>query len=127
MAHKTLIGGTAYEISGGKTLVNGTVYSIKNGKTLVDGTAYEVGFVDLISFSWYTGIGTLKLSAEPGMTWEEWVGSGYNPGGFVLKYQSNKKKYYVYNENYGGDVHYDTNGDDRVYETDAIIENYEYY
>lgn len=44
MAHKTLIGGTAYEISGGKTLVNGTAYSIKNGKTLVGGTAYDVGF-----------------------------------------------------------------------------------
>lgn len=44
MAHKTLIGGTAYEISGGKTLVDGTAYSIKNGKTLVGGTAYEVGF-----------------------------------------------------------------------------------
>jgi hypothetical protein len=44
MAHKTLIGGTAYEISGGKTLVNGTAYSIKNGKTLVGGTAYEVAF-----------------------------------------------------------------------------------
>jgi hypothetical protein len=44
MAHKALIGGTAYEISGGKTLVDGTAYSIKNGKTLVGGTAYEVGF-----------------------------------------------------------------------------------
>lgn len=44
MAHKTLIDGTAYEISGGKTLVNGTAYSIKNGKTLVDGTIFEVGF-----------------------------------------------------------------------------------
>lgn len=44
MAHKTLIDGTAYEISGGKALVNGTAYSIKNGKTLVGGTAYEIGF-----------------------------------------------------------------------------------
>lgn len=44
MAHKTLIGGTAYEISGGKPLVNGTAYSIDKGKTLVGGTAYEVGF-----------------------------------------------------------------------------------
>lgn len=44
MVHKTLVGGTAYEINGGKTLVNGTVYNIKNGKTLVGGTAYEVGF-----------------------------------------------------------------------------------
>lgn len=45
MAHKTLVNGTAYEITGGKTLVDGTAYSIKNGKTLVGGTAYEVGFV----------------------------------------------------------------------------------
>ena len=44
MAHKTLIGGTAYEIGGGKTLINGTGYSIDKGKTLVGGTAYEVGF-----------------------------------------------------------------------------------
>lgn len=44
MAHKTLIGGTAYEIGGGKTLVGGTAYSIDKGKALVDGTAYEVGF-----------------------------------------------------------------------------------
>ena len=44
MAHKALIGGTAYEISGGKTLIGGTAYSIDKGKTLVGGTAYEVGF-----------------------------------------------------------------------------------
>lgn len=43
MAHKTLIDGTAYGISGGKTLIDGTAFSIKGGKTLVDGTAYEVG------------------------------------------------------------------------------------
>lgn len=49
MGHKTLIDGTAYEISGGKTLVNGTGYSIDKGKTLVGGTAYEVGFSDEIS------------------------------------------------------------------------------
>lgn len=44
MAHKTLVGGTAYEISGGKTLVGGTAYSIAGGKTLVGGTAYDIGF-----------------------------------------------------------------------------------
>ena len=48
MAHKTLIGGTAYEISGGKTLIGGTAYSIKNGKTLIDGTAHEVGFQSFV-------------------------------------------------------------------------------
>ena len=48
MAGKTLIGGTAYEISGGKTRVNGTAYAIAGGKTLVGGTAYDISFgVDL--------------------------------------------------------------------------------
>lgn len=45
MASKTLIGGTAYEISGGKTLVNGTAYNIKNGKTLIDGVIHDVNFL----------------------------------------------------------------------------------
>ena len=43
MAHKTLVNGTSYEISGGKTLVNGTAYSISGGKTLVGGTTYKIG------------------------------------------------------------------------------------
>ena len=45
MAHKTLIGGTAYEITGGKTLIGGTGYSIKGGKTLIGGTGYDISFV----------------------------------------------------------------------------------
>lgn len=44
MAHKTLVGGTAYEISGGKCLVGGTAYSIQKGRTLVGGTGYDVSF-----------------------------------------------------------------------------------
>lgn len=44
MAHKTLINGTSYEITGGRAMVDGTGYEIKSGKTLVGGTAYEVGF-----------------------------------------------------------------------------------
>lgn len=56
MAHKTLIGGTAYEIAGGKTLVDGTAYNIKNGKTLVGGTAYEIG--------WGTPIGDLAVGSS---------------------------------------------------------------
>lgn len=58
MAHKVNVGGTAYEISGGKTLVNGTAYSIDKGKTLVGGTAYEVGFDD--------GIRTITVVYEGG-------------------------------------------------------------
>lgn len=44
MAHKTLVGGTAYNISGGKSMVSGTAYNIKGGKTLVGGTGYNIGF-----------------------------------------------------------------------------------
>ncbi len=44
MAHKTLIGGTAYDLAGGMTLVGGTAYEIAGGKTLVEGTAYDIPF-----------------------------------------------------------------------------------
>lgn len=44
MAHKAMIDGKAYEVSGGKTMVGGKVYSIANGKTLVGGKAYEIAF-----------------------------------------------------------------------------------
>lgn len=45
MAHKTLINGTAYEISGGTTRVSGTSYKINNGKALIGGTAYDISFM----------------------------------------------------------------------------------
>ena len=48
MASKTLIGGTAYEISGGKTIVNGTAYRITNGKTIVGGTVYDISIDKLV-------------------------------------------------------------------------------
>ena len=48
MGHKTLINGTAYEISGGKTLINGTGYEIANGRTLVGGTGYDIAFLPAI-------------------------------------------------------------------------------
>lgn len=44
MAHKILIGGTAYEVKGGKCLVNGTSYDIKKGRTLIGGTGYDITF-----------------------------------------------------------------------------------
>ena len=44
MAHKALIGGTAYNISGGKSLVSGTSYNIKGGKILIGGTGYSISF-----------------------------------------------------------------------------------
>ena len=42
MAHKTLIGGTAYNVTGGKSMVSGTAYNISGGKTLVGGTSYNI-------------------------------------------------------------------------------------
>ena len=44
MAHKTLIGGTAYEIKGGRDLIGGTGYDKKNGKVLIGSTAYDIPF-----------------------------------------------------------------------------------
>lgn len=42
MAHKALIGGTAYEIKGGRDLIGGTGYSIKKGRTLIGGAGYDI-------------------------------------------------------------------------------------
>jgi hypothetical protein len=42
MAHKTLISGTAYSVTGGRELIGGTGYGCKAGKTIIDGTAYSV-------------------------------------------------------------------------------------
>lgn len=64
MAHKTLIGGTAYEIKGGRTLVNGTDYDIKAGKTLVGGTAYDVSFGEpvTVNISLISGVANESLT-----------------------------------------------------------------
>ena len=45
MAHKTLISGTAYSVTGGRELIGGTGYGCKAGKTLIGGTAFDVPFV----------------------------------------------------------------------------------
>jgi hypothetical protein len=39
-----MVGGTAYDTTGGRALVDGTAYSIQNGKTMVDGTVREIAF-----------------------------------------------------------------------------------
>lgn len=43
-AHKTLVGGTAYTVKGGKCMVDGTVYNILKGRTLIGGTGYDINF-----------------------------------------------------------------------------------
>lgn len=42
MAHKTLISGTAYSVTGGRELIGGTGYGCKAGKTIIGGTAFDV-------------------------------------------------------------------------------------
>jgi hypothetical protein len=44
MAHKTRIGGTNYNIVGGKTKIQGTGYNITGGKTRIQGTGYNISF-----------------------------------------------------------------------------------
>ena len=44
MAHKTLISGTAYSVTGGRELIGGTGYSIKKGRTLIGGEGYDITF-----------------------------------------------------------------------------------
>ena len=63
MAHKTLIGGTAYEIKGGRDLIGGTGYAKKSGKSMINGTAYDIKFGPdgyVISFSGATAAAYIK-------------------------------------------------------------------
>nr|DAH48910.1 MAG TPA: tail protein [Caudoviricetes sp.] len=65
-AHKTLVGGTAYTVKGGKCMVNGTVYNILKGRTLIDGTGYDI---------------TFKPSYDPvfaNNTWEQIIAACHN-------------------------------------------------
>lgn len=73
MAHKTLIGGTAYEITGGNDLIGGTAYSKAKGRTLVGGTGYDINFKKPVSIS-YTGKYNLYGDGEKG--WIEMLSDG---------------------------------------------------
>lgn len=44
MAHKTLISGTSYSVTGGRELIGGTGYAKKKGRVLVNGTGYDIPF-----------------------------------------------------------------------------------
>ena len=66
MAHKAMIGGTVYEIGGGKAMVGGAVYDIEKGKTMVSGTVWEIAFAGGTAIVTITGSGytlaTLKIN-----------------------------------------------------------------
>lgn len=44
MAHKTMVGGTSYEMQSGRFLLDGTGYDVDHGRTLIGGTGYDIGF-----------------------------------------------------------------------------------
>lgn len=86
MAHKTLIGGTAYEVSGGRTLVAGTEYNILKGRTFVGGTEYDIVFeIPISTFVFHLDNGR-SYEFEEGMTWRDFVNSSYNDGMFTGRY-----------------------------------------
>lgn len=62
MAHKTLISGTAYSVTGGRELIGGTGYGCKAGKALIGGTAFTVPFSKGIPLSTITPGAILYLN-----------------------------------------------------------------
>ena len=65
MAHKTLISGTAYSVSGGRELIGGTGYAKKKGRVLVNGTGYDIPFSSGIPLS-TVALGDILMLNENG-------------------------------------------------------------
>lgn len=85
-AHKTLVGGTAYNINGGKCMVGGTVYSIKKGRTLVGGTGYDINFEPDVSKTWTFDTSKAPTSMFPNLS----AGSTQT---FSVSFTSNGERY----------------------------------
>ena len=62
--HKTLIGGTAYEVKSGKCLINGTAYAIQKGRTLINGTGYDIALVSGTPISALPVGNTVKITVN---------------------------------------------------------------
>lgn len=62
MAHKTLISGTAYSVTGGRELIGGKGYDCKAGKTLIGGTAFTIQFAKGIPLNTITPGAILYLN-----------------------------------------------------------------
>ena len=65
MAHKTLISGTAYSVSGGREMIGGTGYAKKKGRVLVNGTGYDIPFSSGIPLS-TVALGDILMLNENG-------------------------------------------------------------
>lgn len=88
--HKTLVGGTAYTVKGGKCMVNGTVYNILKGRTLIDGTGWDITFPSAepdVSKTWRFND---AISCWDGMTWNvNFVALGYPCTSISSTYNNN--------------------------------------
>lgn len=89
-AHKTLVGGTAYTVKGGKCMVNGTVYNILKGRTLIDGTGWDIAFPSAepdVSKTWRFND---AISCWDGMTWNvNFAALGYPCTAIYSTYRNN--------------------------------------
>ena len=65
MAHKTLISGTAYSVTGGREMIGGTGYAKKKGRVLVNGTGYDIPFSSGIPLS-TVALGDILMLNENG-------------------------------------------------------------
>lgn len=88
--HKTLVGGTAYTVQGGKCMVNGTVYNILKGRTLIDGTGWDITFPSAepdVSKTWRFND---AISCWDGMEWNvNFVALGYPCTSISSTYNNN--------------------------------------
>lgn len=82
MAHRNMVGGTAYDTTGGRALVDGTVYSIQKGKTMVDGTVREIAFSSPVTVNIFDSKGSTGTNRYATITIDGTVYSNY--GTFVL-------------------------------------------
>lgn len=65
MAHKVKIGGTNYEVTGGRTLIGATGYDVSDGNTKIAATGYDVKFRGAPTSVWVTGAVTGNWSNPP--------------------------------------------------------------
>ena len=54
MAHKAIVGGMEYKISGGRTYVDGKGYDILKGRTYVNGMGYDIPFSTTLNLTFLT-------------------------------------------------------------------------
>lgn len=89
MAHKTIINGTDYEVTGGTTLVDGTGRTINGGSTLVDGTGYGIEFIpnEFIIFDGANG------GLNPDLTFTDVSGGGVTLSDTKITANTNKDSY----------------------------------